>query len=262
MPANHRVMTIILSLFMALVWAPLAFAGTITLDFEQRNDLCAVVNHGDSSAYYPAMYQLGRNGQWLPLKIEPQQAELPPGGTVMVHLIPLAETATKSDLDALQVVLIRFFDQAGVSFGKAATLRPPPEGGYAHHGRYTGRRLRLGAPPAKSAIGATWVVAPWEEGIAPISSARPFTHLQPPAPRIDWHHQQSTEIDIGAAQPAALLFHETADGFRLQRIQKKGAKINQQRTAWLTMSVPFYITAAVLGLCGALLALYAHRVKP
>lgn len=262
MPTNHIFLTIICSGFMALAWIPPAFAGTITLDFERRNDLCVVVNHGDSSAYFPVMYQLGRNGQWLVLQTEPQQAELLPGGTVTARLTPLAATATKSDLDYFQIVLIRFFDQAGVSFGKAVTLRPPPEGGYALHARYAGRRLRFGAPPAKSAIGATWVVAPWEEGIAPIFSAQPFTHFQPAAPRIDWHHQQSATIDIGAAQPAVLLFHETSDGLTLQRVQKRGARIKQQRTAWLTMRRPFYITAALCGLCGLLLAGYAHRVKP
>lgn len=260
MPTNLRVPTIICSLFMTLVWAPLAFAGTITLDFEHHDDRCVVINHGDSSAYYPVMYHLGRNGQWLALQTEPRLAELPPGGTVTALLPPLAATATNHDLDFFQVVLVRFFDQAGVSFGHIVPLRPLPDGG-ALHVRYGGRLLTLGAPPAKSAISATWVVAPWEEGIAPIFSAQSFTHFQPPAPRIDWQRQQSAEIDIGAAQPAVLLFHETDAGLTLQRVQKRGAKIKQQRTAWLTMRRPFYITAALCGLCGLLLAGYANRVK-
>jgi hypothetical protein len=261
MPTKNIFTTIIITLFMALAWIPPASAGSIKFQFERRNDHCVIVNHGDSSAYYPVVYQLGRNGQWLTLQTGTQQAEIPPGRAVTARLIAPAATATKSDLDFFQVVLIRFFDQAGVSFGQMSPLRPPFESVYALRGHYAGRRLILEPPPKKSTIGATWVVAPKEEGIAPIFTAQSFNQPQPPAPRIDWHQQQSATIDIGAAQPAALLFHETIGGLTLQRIQMKDTKISQQRTAWLTMRRPFYITAALCGLCGLLLFACAYRVK-
>jgi hypothetical protein len=156
-------------------------------------------------------------------------------------------------------MLIRFFDQSGVSFGHIALLPSPPEAGYKINAGYVKGRLRLNAPLEKNKILATWVIAPFEEGIAPISGPLTFTHRQPPAPRIDWNQKQSANIETGATFPAVILLHETPDGLTLQRVEKIGAKKIEQRTAWLNMRKPFYLIVLLCGICGIFLSVFAYR---
>jgi hypothetical protein len=231
-----------------------AFAGNITFTFELRDNQCVVVNKGDSAAYYPVVLQLGRDGQWLPLNAAARPAELLPGGTLTADLGDVPAGA-KSDISSLRVVMIRFFDQAGVSFGQVSALRSPPQSRYAVKSGYADGRLTLEAPPKDSGIRATWVLAPFEEGIRPISGALPFTYNQPPATRIEWQQKRSAEIDTGAALPVAMLLHETADGVTLQIVQAPRTKKIEQRTAWLYMRRFFYSAAAFFGLCGILLCM-------
>jgi hypothetical protein len=229
-----------------------AYAGSITFTFELRGGQCVIVNKGDSAAYYPVIFKLDNDGHWLPLNAALQPAELLPGGTLMADPGDIVE-GTKSDITRLRVVMIRFFDQAGVSFGQVSVLRSPAETGATISAGYVNNRLKLGAPPEKSGIRATWVLAPLEEGIRPISGALSFTHNQPPATRIEWHQQHSAEIETGAAMPAAMLLHETTDGVTVQAVQAPRTKKIEQRTAWLTMRRALYGASALCGLCGLLL---------
>ena len=243
-------MPLIFSLLIALAWAIPATAGSITFNFELQGDQCVVANRGDSTVYYPVIFQLGRSGQWIELKSATPPTELKPGGVISVQLGEERSAPASHDPDYTRAMLIRFFDQAGVSFGQIDLLRPPPQSRYNIKTTYAGNRLRIAAPPERSGILATWVLAPREEGIAPISNAQTFTQHQPPPTRIAWLQQQAAVVEIGAAMPVITLLHETADGFTLQNIQKRGAKKVEQRTAWLNMKWLFYATAL---LCGMLL---------
>ena len=253
-------MPIIFSIFIVLAWLTPAVAGNITFNFQLQDNQCVIANRGDSSAYYPLVYQLGREGQWTELKSGGQPAEFPPGGTLTAELGEGINAASKmSDIDYLRVVLIRFFDQAGVSFGHIALLRPPPDTGYKINAGYVNGRFRLDAPREKDKILATWVIAPLEEGIASISGPLTFTHRQPPATRIMWNQKQSAEIETGAALPAVILLHETPDGLTLQRVQNIGAKKIEQRTAWLNMKRAFYMMGMLCGICGIFLSWFAFQ---
>jgi hypothetical protein len=248
-------MTLILTLLIALASFGSAFAGSITFTFELRGNQCIAVNKGDSAAYYPVMFKLGRDGQWLPLNGAVQSAELLPGGMLTVDFGDIPAEVKSNDLDGMRAVMIRFFDQAGVSFGQVSVLRPPLETGASIAAGYANKRLKLVAPPEKSRILATWVLAPFEEGIRPISGALSFTHNQPPATRIEWQQKRSAEINTGAALPAVMLLHETADGVTVQVVQAPRTKKVEQRTVWLTMKRAFYVAGAFFGLCGILLCM-------
>ncbi|MDD2307950.1 MAG: hypothetical protein PHH91_00015 [Desulfuromonadaceae bacterium] len=256
-------MTIIFTILIALAWVSPAAAGTINFNLELQGDHCVVTNSGDSPVFYPVVYKLGSSRQWLPLKSDLQSAELPPGGALSLRLprsgTTGSATANQPDLDSLQLLMIRFFDQAGVSFGQVALLRPPPQSRYNLKGTYAGGRLRLEAPPEDSGIRATSVLAPFEEGIRPLSGALSFTHHEPPATRIEWRRKQSADIGIGAASDVTLL-HETADGVLLQTMQINRARKIEQRTAWLYKRRAFYLVGALCGLCGMLLCIVGPQI--
>ena len=247
-------MTLIFTIIIALASLSPAFAGSIAFTFELRGNQCVVVNKGDSAAYYPVIFKLGSDGKWLPLNAATRPAELLSGGTLTEDLGDIPAGA-KSDIDSLRVVMIRFFDQAGVSFGQVSALRAPPVSSTNISAAYDGGRLTLKAPPEGSGIRATWVLAPFEEGIRPISGAVAFIHNQPPATRIEWQQQPSVKIETGAALPAAMLLHESAGGVTLQMVQTPRTKKIEQRTAWLYMKKPFYLIGLLCGFCGVLLCM-------
>lgn len=251
-------MTITCCVLMALLWAGSAIAGNIVFNFELRGTQCVVASRGDSSAYYPVVFQLDRSGQWIPLKSNLHSSELLPGGTLSAELTP-GTLSNKPDIGDLRVVMARFFDHSGVSYGQVAVLRSPPVSGYKITAAYAGKHLLLSAPAGTDKIRATWVLAPWEEGIAPALRPQSFTYRQPPATRIGWKKTAHAEIDTGAGLPAVMLVHETPDGFALQTVQKGNKKYSAQRTAWLNLKRPFYVMAVLFGICGILLLLCMCR---
>lgn len=245
-------MPIIFAILITLVWLTPALAGTITMNFELNGTRCVITNRGDSAAYYPLLLQLERNGQWLPLNTATQPAELLPGGKLAVDLA--SSTATdKADISGLQAVMIRFFDQAGVSFGQIAVLRSPPPSDAKISVGYAKNHLKLTAPPQESKILATWLLAPLEEGIRPLLKPQQFTHPLAPAVRIDWNGRKNAEIATGVTRPAVILVHETTAGLSLQKVQYNGPKRYEQRTGWLTIRTPLYGVALLCAVCGILL---------
>lgn len=225
------------------------------------------MNLGDSTAYYPVVFQLDNAGAWLPLRSDLHSSELPPRGVLTVDLPPNSSPANNLDFKAVQPLMIRFFDQTGVSFGQVYLLHPLPESRYKVSARYVGSRLRLNAPTNGINIRATWVLVPFEVGISPIFRAQQFTYYQPPATRIDWQQKQSADIDIGPTITTTILLHETSDGFALQMVQKGYISRAEHRVAWLYMHRRFFVLAALCAICGIFLTFYAYRdnrtgVKP
>lgn len=245
--------------FLVLAWLTPALAGSITLDFKLQGKQCVIANSGDASAFYPLVYQLGSNGQWAELDSGTRLAELPPGGEISARLTDIPASSGKSDIGRIQAILVHYFDQSGVSSGQVVTLRPPPEVAYRIDAAYVGNRFRIYAPAAKDGIRATWLLAPLEEGIAPIARPVEFRHRQPPTPRIDWGQRRFAEIEVGPALPAVTMVHETADGLVLQKIRYGRAKRAEQRTAWLNMTRVFYSAGIACGLFGMLFFVSACR---
>ena len=254
------IFTLIGCILILFAWAGSAIAGNITLNFELRDKKCFIANRGDSTAYYPVVTELDSSGQWIPLKTDLHSSELLPGGSISTELAPSAGPANgPPDITALRIVMAGFFDQAGVSFGQVAVLRSPPASDYKIKAAYSGKHLQLAVPAGTNNIQATWVIAPREEGIAPALGPQSFTYNQPPATRIDWKKTSHAEIETGAALPSVMLVHETPGGFALQTVQKGKIKKSEQRTLWLNFKRPFYIMAALLGICGIFLLLYVRR---
>lgn len=268
-------MHIIYSIIITLVWLSSATAGTIKFDFTLTDNRCVVVNRGDSSAYYPTLFQLDSAGQWIELKVESQPTELPSGTAVTVSLIgssPSAPTNSanngknnlnsknkKTNLENLQILMIRFFDQSGVSFGHIVLLHPPPESNFKIAARYLHGNLQLKSPVDKNKIRATWVIAPFEEGISPIFKPLTFKHRQPATTKIEWNKKELVEVETGAGLPEVILLHETLDDLTQQKVAKSGGAKKAQRTAWLNMRRPFYLLGLLSGLSGIIFTLLRLR---
>ncbi|QEM68932.1 hypothetical protein FO488_12720 [Geobacter sp. FeAm09] len=246
-------------IFMMLVWESAAMGGTIKFDFEQKGAHCFVINRGDSAAYYPAMFQLDSSGQWLPLQSKPKRAELRPSLTMSALLLKSPDTAAQTSIERLGIVLIRFYDQAGVAFGQVGFLRPLPATPSAVTASYAGSRLRIAAPSGASAIRSTWLLIPHETGIAPVTHPVDFTHHQPPAVRIEWRNRAKVDMDTGPAAPAVTLVHETPHGFSVQKILTHGGRKSEQRAAWLQIRRLFYVLGTLCGIGGVLCAITAYR---
>lgn len=249
---------LLLCFFIIILFVSPSFAGTINFHFEQQGGQCIIVNRGDCAAYYPAIYQLGSDGQWLFLKPGHQQTMLPPGESISAVLVPIPTSTTAADLSYPLIILIRFFDEAGVSFGQMAPLRPPAKAIHKINAIYTGGKLRLAAPSKHSGIIATWVIAPFEEGVTPIIKTQDFTHRQPSAVRIGWKGQKTAEISTGAALPAAILLHESPSALSMQTIVK-GRPKQPHRAAWLNRKRTFYWSAMLCAILGAILSLDCYR---
>ncbi len=243
--------TLLITLLITLVFASSASAGNIGFTFELQGTQCVIANRGDRAAYYPVIFKLERDGSWLPLSAANQPAELLPGGILRGNLGDIPGKIS-SDILSLCPVMVRFFDQAGVSFGQVTVLRTPLAGATITAG-YLHKRLRLAAPQEKGKISATWVLAPLEEGIKPILRPHPFEHHQPSASRIEWSGRSSVELFTGAALPSAILIHETPLGLSLQRVHYSGVKKKEQRTGWLKRPKKMYSLALISVAWGTLL---------
>lgn len=257
---SKKLMFTLFCTLIVLTCAVSAIAGNITFYFELQDKQCVISNKGDSTAYYPVVYELDSGGQWFPLKTSLNSSELLPGGTLSAELRTSTERLSNMpDIQDLRVVMIRFFDQAGVSFGQVAVLRSPPMSDHKIKAVYSGKHLKLSAPAGTHNITATWVIAPREEGITPALRPQSFAINQPPAIRIDWKKSTVAEIKTGVTLPSAMLVHETSKGFTLQVVEKGKVKKTEQRASWLNIKKPFYAMAIFCCIFGVLLALSVRR---
>ena len=145
------------------------------------------------------------------------------------------------------LVMVRFFDQAGVGFGQISFFSAPPAAKTPLKAGYVNGALQIEPPDAASSIRASWVLWPQEDGIGPIRLPVRFEHRAPPALRIDWRRQDRvlTRLDTGAGQPAVILLHETEQGYAQQFVPDGGLQGREQRAAWLDATPKFYAASLI-----------------
>ena len=158
----------------AFVFVPLtAWAGTISFSLSLTDSTLTAKSEGDSSAFFPTVLRLLPDGHWEALPVSPRTispAELVPAAHFDLSWtqIPKSPQST-SPFEALQPLMVRFFDQAGVSFGQISFLQPPPNTVATLPAGYEGGKLVI-APPgdagADRMIRASWLLWAQEEGIA------------------------------------------------------------------------------------------------
>jgi len=242
----------------ALMLAPASHAGSISFVLSLTGAELRVTNAGDSSAYYPQVLHLKNDGRWEPLANQRAIAELRPKASFRAQWLDLRPPSQLAGLERHRALMVRFFDQAGVGFGQISFFERPPAAGYTVSARYVGGQLRLRPPPDSTRISATWVLAPLEEGIAPLSRPVRFTHQQPPARRIVWQGGDAIDMSTGAGLAAAVLVHETPQGFTFQAIPDGGMQGREQRPAWLDAARLWYLLTQ-LGL-GAAFAVVLYSI--
>ncbi|MFA7269727.1 MAG: hypothetical protein WC073_10325 [Sterolibacterium sp.] len=231
-----------------------AVAGSISFQLSQTGSLLTVTSKGDSSAFYPAVFRMLADGRWgrlATLSGTAPPAELLPGAHIDLLWPESRPLQTLSAVERLQPLMVRFFDQAGVSFGQITFLHPPPAASEILPVRYANGLLSV-SPPSDGSIHATWILWAQEEGIESIRLPVDFDHIQPAARRVEWHAgMDSLRLATGAAQPTVMLVHETASGPALQTAARGVSQGRQQRSGWLDAQGLFYalaLSAAALAL--------------
>lgn len=256
--------------WLRLLWLPVwllalpAHAGSISFSLSLNDDQLTLVNQGDTPAFYPVVYRLTAHGQWQPL-------QLAPGTTAPVEMQARAQfnavwpdrrpLASLTPLEALQPVMVRFFDQAGVSFGQISFFNQPLNASeeLRLQAGYVDGRLII-KPPKTPGIEVTWLLWAQEDGILPLTRPVQPEHRQPDAKRIAWQPKMGQEsLDLGKGMPVAFLLHQTREGFYSQVVARGRLQGRQQRSAWLDAHMQFY-WAARLALAAATGLLLWHFI--
>jgi len=243
-----------------------AVAGSISFQLSLTGTMLTLTSKGDSSAFYPAVFSLRADGRWESLAqipSAPPRAELPPGGQMNLRWPQSLDGRPPESLpplERLRPLMVRFFDQAGVSFGQISFMQAPPIANETVPTRYADGLLTV-SPPNGNAIRATWVIWPQEEGIGPIHRQVIFEHEQPPARRIEWQAGMSPlRLPTSAAEPLVMLLHETAQGFKLQTVSREGGQGRQQRSGWLDAQMWWY-SGSLVALILAMLLPFARLLR-
>jgi hypothetical protein len=249
----------------ALLLSLSALAGGVSFRLSLTGSELTVISQGDTSAFYPAVFRMLPDGSWAQLEASGTPAELAAGARLALIWPDTRPLEQVSELERMQPVMVRFFDQAGVGFGQISFFHAPPPAKATVKARYTGGALQIEPPDGASSIRASWVLWPREEGIGPIRFPVRFEHRPPPALRIDWRRQGAVpfRLDTGAGQPEVILLHESEQGYGLQLVPGGGLQGKEQRSAWLNATAKFY-TASLIALAiaaGAMILQFLRRPR-
>lgn len=252
-----RFLTAALALFAT---ASSAQAGAIYFSLTRADHTLQVTNIGNTTAFFPQALRLRADGQWevLPLlHTGAAPTELPANQSTTFQWRPLPSAQENHPITAMQPVMMRFFDQAGAAFGQISFFNQPPPVSQPLEAAYQDGRMVIQAPPEPR---VTWLLWGQGEGISPLRDPVRFAHHQPAAQRIAWTgKEKSRSFDLGAAQPPAMLLHETPQGMELQ-ILASGRQGREQRAAWLDAHRGLFILS-LASLIAALAALLIHDIR-
>ena len=245
-----------------------AHAGSISFSLALTGTRLTLGNAGDSVAFFPGALVMRADGNWQPLSSPAGQkapTQLAPGESMELIWPDTRPLELLSAVERLRPAMVRFHDQAGVSFGQISFFTTPPPATAIVAANYAAGEFHL-SPPGGKEIRATWVLWPHEAGIAGIREAFSGHDIQPPARRIDWLNQpKPLSVSTGAGLPAVTLLHETAQGYQVQRVASGWQGGKQQRAAWLDSSRLFYSLAlgfAALAAGVALWSAWQARSRP
>jgi len=248
-----------------LLFSQSALAGSISFGLSVSGSQLTLINQGDGSVFYPAVFKMQSDGSWAQLEASGAPAELAAGAQSQFTWPNARSVEEMSELERMQPVMVRFFDQSGVGFGQITFFNAPPAAKTALKAGYVDGALQIEPPDAVSSVRASWVLWPQEEGIRPIRLPVRFAHRPPPALRIDWRGQGRVpfQLDTGAGQPAVILLHETEQGYAQQYVPDGGLQGREQRAAWLDATPKFYATSliALVFAAGAMLLQFLRRPR-
>jgi hypothetical protein len=232
----------------ALLFSHSAQAGSISFGLSVSGSQLTLFNQGDSSAFYPAVFRMLSDRSWAPLEAGNAAVELAAGAR-MQFTWPERSGKPISDLERMQPVMVRFFDQNGVAFGQITFFSAPPTAKAVLKAGYVNGALQIEPPPgAASSIRATWVLWAREDGINPTRLPVVFTHRPLPAVRVNWreHGRESLRLNTGRGEPAVILLHETEHGYTQQFVPDGGMQGSEQRAAWLDAAPELYAASLIV----------------
>lgn len=248
-------------LALAFIFVPLtAWAGTIAFSLSLTDSTLTAKSVGDSSAFFPTVLRLRPNGHWEALPVSPGTtlpAELVPGAHFDLSWTQTPNSSqSPSPLETLQPLMVRFFDQTGVSFGQISFLQSPSKATDILPAYYKNGKLNI-IPPwdagIEHLIRASWLLWAQEEGITAIRSPLRFETQQPSARYIKWRKgMRPICIDTGAHQPLAILLHDTGQEYRIQVVSPSRLESREQRSVWLDASPVLYRLALLILLTASL----------
>jgi hypothetical protein len=249
----------------ALLLSQSALAGSMSFGLSVTGSELTLINQGSGSAFYPAVFRMLPDGRWARLEASGAPAELAAGARMELNWPEPRSPEQFSELEGMQPVMVRFFDQSGVGFGQISFFSAPPAAKTALKAGYVDGALQIEPPDAASSMRASWVLWPQEEGIRPIRLPVRFEHRAPPALRIDWRGQGKApfQLDTGAGQPAVILLHETEQGYAQQFVPDGGLQGREQRAAWLDATPQLYSASliALVFAAGAIVAQFLRRPR-
>ena len=250
----------------ALLFSQSAFAGSISFELSVTGSQLTVINQGNSSAFYPAVFRMRSDGSWEQLEARSAPAELAAGTQLQIPWPDANPQEELSAIERMQPVMVRFFDQNGVGFGQITFFNAPPTTKAVLKAGYVNGVLQIEPPSdAASSIRTSWVLWPQEEGILPTRLPVRFAHHPPPAQRIDWRRQGKApfQLDTGVGQPAVILLHEMEHGYAQQYVPDGNLQGREQRAAWLDATPQFYIASliALVLAMGAMVAQFLRRTR-
>lgn len=238
-----------------------AQGGSISFDLSHGKEGLTITNKGDSIAYYPEVFVLDIDGQWRLLAGAPPVSQIAPLKKASWRLA--IERKSGDTIASLQPTMVRFFDQAGVSFGQVAFFgQPDMSGSKGLEARYGPAGLELKPPVVTEGIFATWVLAAHSDGIADVLGPGRSTHRPPLARRIDWSQESRiVSLDTGKAHPPVVLIHETGSGPVRQDVASNIESRSDQRTGWLQSSKPLLTVAQLAAGAAIALMLYGFAMR-
>ena len=243
------------------VFSPSVNAGNISFTISLTGTKLTITHQGGSLAYYPVVLRMLPDGQWQALDTMSgalPPADIGPGASLDWVWPEKRPLESLPSFERIQPMMVRFFDQAGVSFGQISFFNQPPAATETVQASYVNGKLVVKPPASSSGIRSSWLLWPQEDGIDPIRKPIQFAHSQPAAMHIDWQSgARQVSVDTGAAGPIAKLLHETSTGYTLQSLAGGNLRGRQQRTAWLDAQQWFY-GAAILAAFAAVLLVMLH----
>ena len=232
----------------ALLFSHCAQAGNVSFGLSVSGSQLTLFNQGDTSAFYPAVFRMLSDGRWAQLEAGNAAAELAAGARLQFTW-PEDRSTHPSDIQRMQPVMVRFFDQNGVGFGQITFFSGPPAAKVVLKAGYINGALQIEPPPdAASSIRATWVLWTQEDGIEPTRLPVAFVHRPVPAVRIDWrnHGKRSFRLNTGRGEPTVILLHENEYGYTQQFVSDGGLQGSEQRAAWLDTAPKLYAASLIV----------------
>ncbi len=245
----------------ALLLALSAHAGNISFNLSLNDNKLVLINQGNSAAFHPTVLRMLGDGRWEALPPAPgvkPTVELAPNAPIEFAWPDNRPPSTLTPIEALRPVMVRFFDQAGASFGQISFFNHPLTAteDQVLKARYINGQMTV-APPKSGTIRASWLLWPQEDGITTLAGPLQLANRQPAARRIVWQPgMEAQRFDLGRGLPVTFLLHETDQGLRSQFLSDGQVQGRQQRAGWLDASKQFYWLAQLAAAAAGALLLW------